>query len=59
MQIILGINEEKDPIQENAMDGILIQEKIEMKINGDQGQETDGDVQDHEIVQNRCEKIIL
>lgn len=44
---MLEINEGKDPIQENAMDGVLIREKVDTMINGDQAQETDEDVQDH------------
>ena len=50
VQIILGINEGKDLIQENAMDGVLIQERVNTIVNGDQAQETDEDVQDHEWV---------
>ena len=45
---MLGINEGKDLIQENAMDGVLIQERVNTIVNGDQAQETDEDVQDHE-----------
>ena len=45
---MLEINEGKDLIQENAMDGVLIQERVNTIVNGDQAQETDEDVQDHE-----------
>ena len=41
------------------MDGVLIQERVNTIVNGDQAQETDEDVQDHKWVQNKCERIIL